>query len=67
MRILVADDNENGREMLRYFLESEGHTVATVVGGPSAVAAVSEFKPEVAILDIGMPGLNGYSVAEQLR
>jgi CheY-like chemotaxis protein len=67
LRILVADDNEDGREMMRYFLESEGHTVATVGDGPSALAAVEEFRPEVAILDIGMPGLNGYKVAEQIR
>ena len=67
LRILVADDNEDGREMMRYFLESEGHTVATAGDGPSALAAVEEFRPEVAVLDIGMPGLNGYEVAEQIR
>ena len=67
LRILVADDNEDGREMMRYFLESEGHTVATAADGPSALAAVEEFRPEVAVLDIGMPGLNGYKVAEQIR
>ena len=67
LRILVADDNEDGREMMRYFLESEGHTVATAGDGPSALAAVEEFRPDVAVLDIGMPGLNGYMVAEQIR
>jgi CheY-like chemotaxis protein len=67
LRILVADDNEDGREMMRYFLESEGHTVATAGDGPSALAAVEEFRPDVAVLDIGMPGLNGYKVAEQIR
>ena len=67
LRILVADDNEDSRDMMRYFLESEGHTVATAGDGPSALAAVDEFRPEVAILDIGMPGLNGYKVAEQIR
>jgi len=53
--------------MMRYFVESEGHTVTTAGDGPSAVAAVKEFQPDVAILDIGMPGLNGYKVAEQIR
>lgn len=67
LRILVADDNEDGREMMRYFLESARHTVATASDGPSALAAVEESRPEVAILDIGMPGLNGYKVAEQIR
>ena len=66
LRILVADDNEDGREMMRYFLESEGHIVATASDGPSALAAVEEFRPDVAIPEIGMPGLNGYKVAEQI-
>ena len=43
LRILIADDYEDGRETMRYFLESEGHTVATAGDGPSAVAAVEEF------------------------
>ena len=42
-------------------------TIAMAGDGPSALAAVEEFRPEVAILDIGMPALNGYKVAEQIR
>jgi CheY-like chemotaxis protein len=53
--------------MLGYLLAAEGHTVAQAVDGPSAVATAADFKPDVAILDIGMPGMNGYSVAEALR
>ena len=67
LKILVADDNEDGLEMLSFFLKGEGHTVATAVDGPSALTVAAEFQPDVAILDIGMPGLNGYQVAEQLR
>ena len=67
LRILVADDNEDGRDMMRYFLESEGHTVVTAADGPSALKAFDEFRPEVVLLDIGMPGLSGYTVAEQIR
>jgi CheY-like chemotaxis protein len=67
LRIVVADDNEDARDMMRYFLESEGHTVATAGDGPSALSAIEKFGPDVAILDIGMPGLNGYKVAEQIR
>ena len=67
LKILVADDNEDGLEMLSFFLKSEGHTVATAVNGPSALTVAAEFQPDVAILDIGMPGLDGYHVAKQLR
>ncbi len=67
LKILVADDNEDGLEMLSFFLKSEGHTVATAADGPAALAVAAGFQPDVAILDIGMPGLNGYQVAEQLR
>ena len=67
LRILVADDNDDGREMMRYFLESEGHTVATAADGPSALTAFETFRPEVVILDLGMPGMSGYTVAEQIR
>jgi signal transduction histidine kinase/ActR/RegA family two-component response regulator len=67
LTILVADDNDDGREMLEFFLKSEGHTVTTAIDGPSALAAALEGNPDVAILDIGMPGLSGYTVAERIR
>jgi CheY-like chemotaxis protein len=63
----VADDNSDGREMLEFFLKSEGHTVATAYNGSDALARISDFKPDTAIIDIGMPGLNGYELAERLR
>ena len=53
--------------MLGVLLTAEGHSVAQAIDGPSAVAAATEFQPDVAILDIGMPGMNGYTVAETLR
>ena len=67
LRILVVDDNDDGRELLAFLLGSEGHTVAKAIDGPSAIATAIKFKPDVAILDIGMPGMNGYAVAEALR
>jgi two-component system CheB/CheR fusion protein len=67
LRILVADDNQDGREMLKYLLEHEGHEVEIAADGPEAVEAAARFDPEVAILDIGMPGLSGYDVASRLR
>ena len=67
LRILVADDYADGREMLAFFLERQGHTVATAVDGADALAVASTFKPNVAILDIGMPGVSGHGVARELR
>jgi two-component system CheB/CheR fusion protein len=67
MRILVADDYADGREMLAFFLERQGHAVATAADGADAIAVASTFKPDVAILDIGMPGVSGHAVARELR
>jgi CheY-like chemotaxis protein len=67
LRILVADDYADGREMLAFVLEHKGYIVATAEDGPSALALATEFQPDVAILDIGMPGVSGYDVAEELR
>jgi CheY-like chemotaxis protein len=67
LRILVADDYADGRDMLAFILERAGYIVATAEDGPSALALAAEFQPDVAILDIDMPGLSGYDVAEELR
>jgi PAS domain S-box-containing protein len=66
-RIVVADDNQDGAETLAALLELDGHEVRLAHDGPSAVDAVLDFAPDVAFLDIGMPGLNGYEVAQRLR
>lgn len=67
LRILVADDYADAREMLAFFLERQGHVVATASDGPDALAVAAAFGPEVAILDIGMPGVSGHTVARELR
>jgi two-component system, chemotaxis family, CheB/CheR fusion protein len=67
LRILVADDSDDGRELLALLLRNEGHEVATAPDGPQAVAVAAEFHPDVGFIDIGMPGFNGYVVAERLR
>ncbi|HVQ41812.1 MAG TPA: CheR family methyltransferase, partial [Vicinamibacterales bacterium] len=66
-RILVADDNDDGREMLAFLLQREGHVVATAVDGQAALDQVSEFHPDVAVLDLTMPGVSGFDVARRLR
>jgi two-component system CheB/CheR fusion protein len=67
LRILIADDNDDGREMLEYFLTGDGHTVTAASDGAAVLAAAVTFQPDVVILDIGMPQMNGYAVAEALR
>jgi len=66
-RILVVEDNDDGRAMLEAMLTLEGHDVHSVPNGVSAVAAARNWKPDVALLDIGLPDIDGYEVARRLR
>lgn len=67
LRILVADDNADAAELLRELLARHGHTVDVVGNGHAALEAAARVNPDVALLDIGMPGLNGHDVARRLR
>ena len=67
LRILVADDNVDVLTTMRVLLESEGYAVRTVGDGGAAIDAAREFRPDVCILDIGMPVQTGYAVASELR
>lgn len=66
-RVLIADDNHDSAESLAMLLRIEGHEVVVAHDGPEALAAVAQFNPEFALLDIGMPRLNGYEVAQRIR
>jgi signal transduction histidine kinase len=66
-RVLVADDNVDAGESLAMLLRLDGHEVELATNGPQAVELFERMKPEIAILDIGMPGLNGYEVAMRIR
>ena len=66
-KILVADDNQDAANTLALRLRLAGHDVRTAHGGQAALTLANEFQPEFALLDIGMPDLNGYEVARQLR
>src|SRR5207253_9492069 len=65
--VLIVDDNEDAAASLRMMLALEGHQVHVVNEGLHAEAAVEEHDPEVVLLDIGLPDLDGYSVARKLR
>jgi len=66
-RILVVDDNVDGAECLSLLLELRGHQTRVAYSGADALVAAREFRPDVIFLDIGLPGLDGYQVAEKLR
>lgn len=67
LRVLVVDDNRDGAESLALLLELYGYRVLTADDGYAALAAASSFRPEVVLLDIGLPGLDGYGVIRHLR
>jgi CheY-like chemotaxis protein len=66
-RILLADDNRDAAESLAIILRLEGHDVELAHDGLSALQAYERIRPDVALLDIGMPKTNGYDVARQIR
>jgi signal transduction histidine kinase len=66
-RVLVIEDNADARRTLRQLIELKGHVVCDAPDGPSGLLAAREFRPEVALVDIGMPGMSGYEVAAALR
>jgi DNA-binding response OmpR family regulator len=65
--VLVIDDNIDAAESIAVYLRLEGHEVRTVSDGAQAVAIAQVFAPQVAVVDIGLPGMNGYGVARRLR
>ncbi len=66
-RVLVVDDNVDAAESAAMLLRFLGHEVEVVYDGPSALEAAREFRPEIILLDIGLPGMSGYDVARALR
>jgi signal transduction histidine kinase/DNA-binding NarL/FixJ family response regulator len=66
-RILVVEDNPDAAAMMRDFLELAGHKVELASTGSDGVEAARQFHPEVVLCDLGLPGMNGYEVAAQLR
>jgi two-component system, sensor histidine kinase len=66
-RFLVVDDNVDAAGTLAMLLEMMGHTVSVANSGEAALAAVQAFEPDIVVLDIGMPGMDGYEVARRLK
>jgi len=66
-RVLVVEDNDDARNMLVVLLKRDGHEVRSAGDGPTAIEEAESFAPEIILLDVGLPGLDGYAVARRLR
>ena len=66
-RILLVDDNRDAADSLALLLGLEGHDVRVAYAGRPAIEVAHEFRPEIAVLDLGLPDLSGYDVARLLR
>ena len=65
--VLVVDDNIDAAQSLAMLLEMSGHDVRLAYDGQSALEATLNYRPDVVLLDIGLPGLNGFEVAKRIR
>ena len=66
-KVLVVDDDVNICELIRLYLEKDGYEVKTVYNGKSGIEAFGEFAPSIVILDIMLPGIDGWQVCRELR
>jgi two-component system, chemotaxis family, CheB/CheR fusion protein len=66
-RIVLVDDQDDSREMLRMLLEARDHVVLDAADGPSAIALIERERPDIAFIDIGLPTMTGYEVAQHIR
>ena len=66
-RVLIVDDNEDAANTLALLLKLGGHETASVYTAVDALTRASVFRPDVVLLDIGLPGMDGYEVAQRMR
>ncbi len=66
-RVLIVDDNQDSADSLAMLLELDGHDVRAVYSAMDALEQVTAFAPEIVLLDIGLPGMNGYDVAQRIK
>jgi PAS domain S-box-containing protein len=66
-RVLVVDDNQDAAQALRLLLQGEGHDVKVALDGSAGLVMAREYRPEIVLLDIGLPKMNGYEIARLIR
>ncbi len=67
LKVLVVDDNEASAVTLGWAVEAEGYDVRTVLSGQAALDLAKDFRPDIVLLDLGMPGMSGFDVCRALR
>jgi CheY-like chemotaxis protein len=67
VRIMIVDDNRDSADSLASLLQLDGHETQVAYSGRSALESASQFRPALVLLDIGLPGMDGYEVARHLR
>ena len=67
LKVLIVDDNADAAEMLSALMQIIGHSSEVAHDGERALQICAEFRPDVVFLDLGMPGMNGYEVAEHIQ
>lgn len=67
LQILLVEDNDDARQMLGMLLVAKGHRITEAANGPAGLSIALELRPDVAFLDIGLPGMNGFELARRLR
>ena len=65
--VLIVDDDPKIRDLLRLYVEREGHRAAFAADGPEALAVAGRSRPDLVLLDVMLPGLDGFEVCRQLR
>jgi CheY-like chemotaxis protein len=66
-RVLIVDDNKDVADSFGRWIQSYGYEVKVVYSGPDAIAETTTFQPDMVLLDIGMPGMNGYQTVSEIR
>jgi len=67
LRFLIVEDNRDGAESMAILLRAVGHEARIAFNGPDGLVAADESQPDVVLLDIGLPGIDGYEVSQRLR
>jgi CheY-like chemotaxis protein len=67
VRVLVVEDSEDQRDLLRTYFEKAGCVVTTVKNAEEAIPAYTELEPELAVVDLVLPGMDGWALVERLR